>query len=225
LREATGKTKQVADALAKAGVLAPEAEAAAICEASAEGAGPVDQLVARRVQGEPLAWITGFIRFCGVRIRIDPGVFVPRPHTEQLASRAAALLPDDGVAVDLCTGCGAVAVVLRAAHPEATVLATDLDPAAVACARANGVEALVGDLDEQLPKSLGGFVDVVTAVVPYVPSDELHLLPRDVLANEPARALDGGPRGTVVLTRVAHAAARWLRPSGTLLLEIGGDQA
>ncbi|MGH2789227.1 MAG: N5-glutamine methyltransferase family protein [Actinomycetota bacterium] len=217
--------KRAAEALAKAGFLAPEAEADALVEASAEGSGPINRLVARRLQGEPLAWITGFIRFCGVRVRVDAGVFVPRPHTEQLARRAAALLPHDGVAVDLCTGCGAVAVVLRAAHPQATVVATGLDQAAVACARANGVQALVGDLDEPLPRSLRGSVDLMTAVVPYVPSDQLHLLPRDVLANEPATAIDGGPRGTVVLTRAAQAAARLLRPGGTVLLEIGGDQA
>jgi len=65
----------------------------------------------------------------------------------------------------------------------------------------------------------------VTAVVPYVPSEELHLLPRDVLAHEPRRALDGGPRGTVVLERAARAAARWLRPGGSVLLELGGEQA
>ena len=95
------------------------------------------------------------------------------------------------------------------------MIATDVDPVAVACARRNGVEALLGDLDEPLPPALRGSVDVVTAVVPYVPTEELHLLPRDVLAHEPRRALDGGPRGTVVLERAARAAARWLRPGGT----------
>jgi len=82
-----------------------------------------------------------------------------------------------------------------------------------------------GNLDEPLSPSLRGRVDVMTAVVPYVPSEEPHLLPRDVLANEPRRALDGGRRGTTVLVRAAQAAARWLRPGGSVLLEIGGDQA
>jgi release factor glutamine methyltransferase len=134
-------------------------------------------------------------------------------------------LPADGIAVDLCTGSGAVAAVLGSAHPRATVLATDVDPAAVACARRNGVRGLVGDLDEPLPTSLRGRVDVMTAVVPYVPTEELPFLPRDVLANEPRPALDGGPRGTTVLVRAAEAAARWLRPGGSVLLELGGDQA
>jgi release factor glutamine methyltransferase len=216
---------QVVAELAEGGCVEPGAEADALLEASSEGLGPVDELVGRRVRGEPLAWITGRVRFCGVRVRVDPGVFVPRPHTEALARRAAGLLPDAGTAADLCTGSGAVAAVLRAAHPQARVYATDVDPAAVACARRNGVEAFEGDLDEPLPRSLPGGVDVVTAVVPYVPSDELHLLPRDVIAHEPRRALDGGPGGTGMLLRAAEAAGRLLAPDGVVLLELGGDQS
>jgi release factor glutamine methyltransferase len=179
----------------------------------------------RRLCGEPLAWITGWVRFCGIRVRIDNGVFVPRPHTEALAWRAVELVPEHGIAVDLCTGSGAVAAVLGAARPRAEVVATDLDPIAVVCARRNGVEALVGDLDEPLPPRLRGRVHVVTAVVPYVPTEELHLLPRDVRTFEPRRALDGGPGGTTVLARAAAASARWLRAGGSVLLELGGDQA
>ena len=213
------------NALADGGCIAPVAEADALIRASIGGVGAIDELVARRLSGEPLAWITGSVLFCGVRIQVDPGVFVPRPHTQPMARRAVTLLPATGIAVDLCTGSGAVAAVLGSAHPQATVLATDVDPVAVACARRNGVRALVGDLDEPLPASLLGHVDVLTAVVPYVPTEELAFLPRDVLANEPRRALDGGPRGTAVLARAAHAAGRWLRPGGSVLLELGGDQA
>ena len=216
---------RVVEALAAGGCVAPDAEADALLEAEHEGRGPVGELVARRVRGEPLAWITGRVRFCGLHVRVDPGVFVPRPHTEALARRAAELLPDAGAAVDLCTGSGAVAAVLRAAHPQARVVATDVDPAAVACARRNGVQAFEGDLDGPLPRSLRGNVDVVTAVVPYVPTEELHLLPRDALANEPRRALDGGPGGTAMLVRAAEAAGRLLAPDGVVLLELGGDQS
>jgi release factor glutamine methyltransferase len=212
-------------ALAEAGFVAPDAEADALLEASSEGVGSIEELVARRLRGEPLAWITGSVRFCGVRVRIDPGVFVPRPHTESLARRAVELLPPAGIAVDLCTGSGAVAVILRSARPGATVVATDVAPVAVECARRNGVDALLGDLDQPLPPSLRGHVDVVTAVVPYVPSEEIHLLPSDVLAHEPRLALDGGPAGMRLLLRAAEAAARWLRPEGSVLLELGGDQA
>jgi release factor glutamine methyltransferase len=222
----TGKERtRVLHALALGGCVAPSEEADALFLASSEGVGRIEDLVTRRLSGEPLAWITGSVFFCGVRILVDPGVFVPRPHTQALAQRAVSLLPEDGIATDLCTGSGAVAAVLGSAHPEATVLATDIDPLAVACAGRNGVRALVGDLDEPLPPSLCGCVDVMTAVVPYVPTRELAFLPRDVLANEPRSALDGGPRGTAVLVRAAEVAARWLAPGGSVLLELGGDQA
>jgi release factor glutamine methyltransferase len=216
---------QVVRTLAEGGCVAPDAEAEALLRASSEGVGPIEELIARRLRGEPLAWITGWARFCGIRIRVDPGVFVPRPHTETLARRAVSLLPTGGIAVDLCTGSGAVAAVLGSGRPRVTLVATDVDPRAVACACRNGVRALVGQLDEPLPLSIRGRVDVMTGVVPYVPTEELHLLPRDVLDNEPRRALDGGPRGTTVLVQAAEAATRWLRPGGSVLLEIGGNQA
>lgn len=216
---------RIVSVLAKGGCLAPAEEAEALVQATSEGAGPLEELVARRLRGEPLAWITGSVVFGGLRVHVDPGVFVPRPHTEAMAQRAASLLPAAGIAVDLCTGSGAVAAVLGSADPRATVLATDVDPLAVACARRNGVDVFVGDLDEPLPPALRGNVDVMTAVVPYVPTEELPFLPRDVLANEPRAALDGGSRGTTLLVRTAEAAPRWLRPGGSVLLELGGDQA
>ena len=217
--------RDLVSALAESGFVSPEAEADALLAASREGVGSLDDLLARRLRGEPLAWITGSVTFCGLRVGIDPGVFVPRPHTEWLARRGVELLPDEGIAVDLCTGSGAVAVVLAAARPRATVVGTDVDPVAVACARRNGVPASEGDLDEPLPSTLRGRVDLMTAVVPYVPTEELHLLPRDVLAHEPRGALDGGPGGTAVLERAAGVANRWLRPGGSVLMELGGNQA
>ncbi len=217
--------KRAVSALADGGFVAPEAEAEALLAASREGVGSIDSLVARRLEGEPIAWITGSVVFCGVRVRVDPGVFVPRPHTEALARRAVELLPPDGIAVDLCTGSGAVAAVLGSAHPRAVVVGTDIDPVAVACAQRNGIRAFEGDLDGPLPPELRGGVDLLTAVVPYVPTEELPFLPRDVRAHEPRHALDGGPRGTTRLVRAADVAARWLRPGATALLELGGDQA
>jgi release factor glutamine methyltransferase len=87
------------------------------------------------------------------------------------------------------------------------------------------VPASLGDLDEPLPQALEGRVDVMTAVPPYVPSDELHLLPRDVVAYEPLDALDGGPGGTAVLEEIVERSVRWLGAGGRLLLELGGNQA
>ena len=127
--------------------------------------------------------------------------------------------------MDLCTGTGAIAVVLQRWHPRATVLASDDDPVAVACARRNGVSTLLGDLDEALPAEMSGSVDVMTAVPPYVPTDDLRLLPRDVLAYEPRTALDGGTDGTDLLYRIVRRSPTWLRAGGWLLLELGGAQA
>jgi release factor glutamine methyltransferase len=212
-------------ALEAAGCVAPVDEAYELLRASRDGSGALGDLVQRRVHGEPLAWITGSMMFCGVRVRVHRGVFVPRRHTEALARRAASLLPERGLALDLCTGSGAVAAVLRAARPTAEVIGVDIDPTAVACARQNGIRALLGSFDEPLPESLRGRVDVMTAVVPYVPTEALHLLPRDVLANEPRHTLDGGRCGTSSLLRAAEVAGRILRPGGSVLLEIGAHQA
>lgn len=211
--------------LSGAGFVSAPAEADELLAAARDGVAPLEALVARRLGGEPLPWVTGSLRFCGLRLEIRPGIFVPRPQTEVLARRAVELLPADGAAVDLCTGCGAIAAVLMHERPGATVLATDLDPSAVACARGNGVDARLGDLVEPLPVRLRGAIDAITAVTPYVPTEELHLLPRDVLAFEPRSALDGGPRGLGLALRVVEAASSWLRSGGSVLLEIGGDQA
>ena len=214
----------VARRLADAGCVAAAAEAAELI-ANARDAEELEAFVRRRVTGEPPAWIIGGVEFCGLRVRVDPCVYVPRWQSETLARRAAALLPADGVAVDLCTGAGAIACVLQAAAPAARVVATDVDPVAVGCARGNGVDALLGDLDGPLPAALLGTVDLVVAVVPYVPTDALAFLPCDVTAFEPRRALDGGPGGLELLVAVVTRSTRWLRPGGWLLLEVGGDQA
>jgi release factor glutamine methyltransferase len=181
-------------------------------------------LVERRLTGEPLAWITGSVEFCGRVLAVEEGVYVPRWQTELLAQRALARLPEGGVAVDLCTGCGAIAAVL-ASRPGARVVATDVDPRAVACARRNGVEALVGDLFAPLPALAAGSVDVVAGVVPYVPTGELSLLQRDTFTFETPLAYDGGPDGCAFLRRAIAGAAAVLRPGGALLLELGGEQA
>jgi release factor glutamine methyltransferase len=181
--------------------------------------------VDRRLTGEPLAWITGAVEFCGVSISIEPGVYVPRWHTKQLAQRAIQRLPYSGTAIDLCTGSGAIAKALSVALPAARVVASDLDERAVACARANGVDAYCGDLFEPLPDGLEGGADVIIAVVPYVPSVELDLLQRDTFAFESTLAYDGGGDGADILRRVVAEAPRFLKPGGSLLLELGGDQA
>jgi release factor glutamine methyltransferase len=212
-------------ALATAGCVWPGEEAEALMRAADGDPSLLDDLVSRRTLGEPLPWLTGETIFCGVRLSILPGVYVPRAQTEPLAVRAASLLPATGVAVDVCTGSGAIPAVLSAKVPTAVVLATDLDPDAVRCARRNGVDVFEGFLDDPLPRTFEHRVDVLTGVVPYVPTDALRLLPRDVQTFEPRLALDGGPEGMDVLAAVVRRSPRWLRRGGWLLLELGGDLA
>lgn len=213
--------------LAAAGFVAAEEEAAELRAAAGGDAAALEAMEARRLTGEPLAWITGTTWFCGLELRVAPGVYVPRLHTEDLAAVALDLLPDvDGAAaVDVCTGCGALAAVLACGRPRARVLGTDVDPVAVACARANDVEALQGDLLDPVPAALRGRVDLVCGVVPYVPPSEFPLLQRDTFAFEGTLAYDGGPDGAALLRRVVAAAPGVLRPGGALLLELGADLA
>jgi len=211
--------------LARAGCVAAAEEAAELATAAGGDAELLASLGARRLTGEPLAWVTGRTDFGDLCVRVDVGVYVPRWQSLPLARRAARRLPDSGAAIDLCTGSGAIAATLRAARPAARVVATDLDPRAVACARANGVEAYRGDLFAGVPDALRGETDVVVAVVPYVPTDALALLPSDTLRFEDAAHYDGGPEGTDLLRRVVDEAPRFLHPGGALLLELGGDEA
>lgn len=211
--------------LSGAGFVAAAEEADELIGRAAGDAGLLESLIERRLSGEPLAWITGQVRFCDLDIRVDPGVYVPRWQSEPLARRAAERLPVGGTAIDLCTGTGAMAKTLQAARPRALIVASDVDERAVACAVGNGVEASCGDLFAPLPSSLRGCTDVIVGVVPYVPTRALALLPRDTLAFESHTSYDGGSDGTDLLRRVLYDSPRYLRPGGALLLELGGDQA
>jgi release factor glutamine methyltransferase len=215
----------LSELLAVAGFVAAGEEAEELLAAARGDRALLEPLVARRLTGEPLAWITGSELFCDLRIRVDPGVYVPRWQSEQLARRAAERLPAGGTAIDLCTGCGAIARVLAEARPAARVVASDADERAVACARANGVEAYQGDLFAPLPRALEGRVDVVVGVVPYVPTPELAYLQGDTFTFETTLAYDGGADGTGILRRVLAESPRFLRDGGALLLELGGAQA
>lgn len=217
-------TAALADRLARAGFVAAPEEAGELVAAAGGDPVRLEVLTDRRLRGEPLAWITGRAAFGDVTVDVHPGVYVPRWQSLELARRATARLPARGTAVDLCTGSGAIAVALRARRPRARIVATDTDPRALACARANGVEAYGGDLFAALPPALRHAVDVVVAVVPYVPAAELGHLPRHTLEFEDAAHYDGGPDGTEVLTRLLAGAPGYLRPGGSVLLELGGTQ-
>ncbi|GAA3489395.1 MULTISPECIES: putative protein N(5)-glutamine methyltransferase [Streptomyces] len=189
-------------------------------------------LVARRVAGLPLEHLLGWAEFCGHRVAVDPGVFVPRPRTEFLVRHALALAAarqPGAVVLDLCCGSGAVAAVLGARLPGAELHAADVEPAAVRCARRNveplGGRVHEGDLYAPLPTALRGRVDVLVANAPYVPTDDIPLLPAEARDHEPRVALDGGADGLAVQRRVTAGAARWLAPGGSLLIETSERQA
>ena len=210
-------------ALEAAGCVAATDEAEELIR-TARGGSDLEGMLQRRLGGEPLEWITGRASFCGLTVPIGPGVYVPRWQSEPLARMAARLLPPNGLAVDLATGSGAIALAVRAARPGARIVGTEIDPVAARWARANGVVVYEGNLDEALPAELASQVDVMIGVLPYVPTDALHLLPRDVQRFEPRRALDGGEGGLELIGAVVGRSPRWLRPGGWLLLELGGDQ-
>ena len=177
--------------LAAAGCVAPAAEAAGLLRAAPRDDATLERWVRRREFGEPLEWIVERVRFHGLELAIVPGVFVPRPQTEALVARAARLLPAGGIAADLCTGCGAVAAALRSERPASRVLGVDIDPAAAACARRNGVSVVVGDLDRPLRT---GVFDVVTAVAPYVPTGEIAVPARRMSSDTNRRWRSTGER-------------------------------
>ncbi|MFB7372256.1 putative protein N(5)-glutamine methyltransferase [Streptomyces sp. NPDC056222] len=189
----------------------------------------LDTMVERRATGLPIEHVVGWAAFSGLRISVDPGVFVPRRRTEFLVEHAVGLAGPGALCVDLCCGSGAAGAVLLSAVEGAEVYASDIEPAAVRCARRNieprGGRVFEGDLFAPLPQVLRGRVEVLVANVPYVPTDEVGLLPPEAREHEPLVALDGGSDGLDVLRRVAAEAADWLAPGGHLLVETSGRQA
>jgi release factor glutamine methyltransferase len=223
----TERFNETVATLRAAGCVYAEDEARLLLEAG----GSVDELVARRVAGEPLEWILGWAWFGtedgdGLRVLVHPGVFVPRGRTIELALAALDVLPADGTVVELCCGSGAISAYLLHAAPSVSVYAADLDPVATACARENlpGSEVFEGDLFASLPTSLRGTVDVVVANTPYVPSDQVALMPPEARDHEPLHTLDGGRDGLALLRRIAGEVRDWLKPGGVVLIEISESQ-
>jgi release factor glutamine methyltransferase len=195
--------------------------------AAARSPGELDAMVRRRASGLPLEHVLGWAEFCGLRIVVTPGVFVPRRRTEFLVGQAVARARPGDVIVDLCCGAGAIGAAVAAATDRAELHAADIDPAAVNCARQNvtGGHVYQGDLYEPLPAALRGRVAILVANVPYVPTEEIGFLPPEARAHEPLVALDGGADGLDVLRRVAAESPSWLAPGGHLLIETSERQA
>ena len=220
--------------LRAAGCVFAEEEARLLSEA-ATTPDHLDVLVERRVSGLPLEHLLGWAEFCGLRIEVDTGVFVPRRRTEFLVREAARLLGESGgagrapVVVDLCCGSGAVGTALAVLAGPVELHASDVDPAAVQCAVRNivprGGEVHGGDLYGPLPQRLRGRVDVLAVNAPYVPSAEIGTMPQEARLHEPRVSLDGGEDGLQVQRLVAAGAPHWLAPGGHLLIETSRRQA
>ncbi|MEU5841160.1 putative protein N(5)-glutamine methyltransferase [Rhodococcus sp. NPDC047139] len=217
---------EIVSALRSAGCVYAEKEAQLLDEAASTRT-ELERLVARRVAGEPLEHVLGWVFFHGRRIAVRPGVFVPRRRTEYLVDCTIDLAGPGAVIVDMCCGCGAVgAVLVTAVHP-CEVYAADIDPVAVDCARLNlpADRVFAGDLCTALPEGLRGRIDVLVANAPYVPSAAIGSMPREARCNEPRLALDGGLDGLDIHRRLVTDAVRWLAAAGSLLVESAAVQA
>jgi release factor glutamine methyltransferase len=242
--------------LRAAGCVFAEEEAGLLTDAAASAA-ELETMIGRRAAGLPLEHILGWVEFCGLRIGVASGVFVPRRRTEFLVRQAELLLrahegahegatsegatsgggTHDGgrgtagraVVVDLCCGSGAVGVALAARVTGIELHASDLDPAAVLCAKGNiepvGGHVHEGDLFEALPPGLRGRIAVVMANAPYVPTAAIGTMPPEARTHEPRMSLDGGPDGLDIQRRVIAEAPAWLGPGGHVLIETSRGQA
>jgi release factor glutamine methyltransferase len=214
--------------LRAAGSVFAEEEAELLIEAATTTA-ELDEMVQKRAAGLPLEPLLGWAEFCGMRIAVDPGVFVPRRRTEFLVQQAAALAPPNAVVVDLCCGTGAIGVAVAATLRQLDLHCVDIEPVAVRCARRNvepvGGRVYQGDLYAPLPVALRGHVDLLLANAPYVPTTAIETMPPEARLHEPRITLDGGADGLDVQRRVAAGAATWLAAGGHLLMETSRPQA
>jgi release factor glutamine methyltransferase len=199
-----------------------------------------EELIGRRVAREPVAYILGRRAFRTVDLEVTPDVLIPRPETETLvevALEALSAIPiagpdpeDEPLALDVGTGSGCVALALASEDPFVRIVATDVDPGALAVARRNGarlglarrVEFVLSDLFADLAERT---FDLIVSNPPYIPAREYDLLEPNVHDYEPRLALFGGEDGLDVYRRLIPGAALRLRAGGTLALEVGAGQA
>lgn len=196
----------------------------------------LDDMADRRLAGEPVSRIFAEREFYDRVFTIGPASLDPRPDTETLVERALAFArtrsfqrsPAGPAILDLGTGSGAILVTLLAELPEARGTGTDLSPAALDEARANAARHGVAERARFVPadwcSGLEGRFDLIVSNPPYIPSDELHRLERDVRDWDPPAALDGGPDGLEAYRDIAAGAGPLLAPGGLLMVEIGAGQ-
>lgn len=195
----------------------------------------LERWVARRDAGEPVAYILGERGFWTFDVEVRPGTLIPRPDTETLVRSALARIGAEDRVLDVCTGSGAVALAIAAERPQATVLATDIDPGCIDLCRRNArrlglaVQAHVADcfapVCADASEAAEGPFDAIVGNPPYIDAADPHLSQGD-LRFEPRRALVGGAGGGLgILARLIREAPGHLRPGGWLCLEHGADQA
>lgn len=208
--------------LRAAGCVFAEDEAALLLDTGHSGVS-LEALVARRVAGEPLETVLGWVAFAGRRLTVRPGVFVPRRRTELLARTAAAHCTPTSVFLELCCGVGPVGASVGAGE----IHLGDLDAVALSCARVNvpSGHTHLSDLYGDLPAYLRRRIDVIAANAPYVPTDHIVLMPPEAREHELPMALDGGPDGVDLHRRIAAEAPSWLAPGGVLIIETSPAQA
>lgn len=219
----------IVERLRAAGCVFAEEEADLLVGAATDD-GHLSGMVARRVAGEPLEHVLGWAEFCGLRMEVGAGAFVPRRRTEFLVQEAVALTRPGAVVLDLCCGVGALGAAVADRVPGGVELhAADIDPGALVYARRNvapyGGAVWEGDLYEALPERLRGRVDTLVVNAPYVPTEEIGLMPSEARDHEPLVSLDGGADGLDVHRRVAARAGAWLAPGGHLLIETSARQS
>lgn len=190
----------------------------------------LQELLARRRQGEPIAYLTGEREFWSLALKVTPATLIPRPETERLVEQAVACIPPDArwAIADLGTGSGAIALAVACERPGARLLATDISAEALAVAgenaRALGIANVEFRQGDWLAPLTGEMLQVIVSNPPYVRANDPHLQAGDVRF-EPRAALVAGSDGLAAIRRIADEARHHLKPGGRLLLEHGYDQA
>jgi release factor glutamine methyltransferase len=206
-----------------------EEEAAILIEAAGPDDAELESLVAQRVDGAPIEPLVGWVQFGSLRLKVGPGVFVPRQRSRQLARAAVRVARGQGRPVVLEPFCGVapIAASIVAAVPEAEVHAADIDPLALGYARRNlprGAGVHESDGLAGLPAALRGRITLVASVPPYVPIRATHFIPREALEHEPEAALFAGDDGLEQVRAMVEELVGWLAPDGLALIELNRQQ-
>lgn len=192
----------------------------------------IDNMVKRRLKGEPIQYIIGYVNFYGLRIKVGRGVLIPRPETELLVEEAIKLLRNQKSEVrsilDLCTGSGCIAIALAKHFPKADIYGVDKSDAAIEYAISNAEGNNVKNIHFVKGDLFGPFknkkFDCIISNPPYIKRSDIYTLQREIRDYEPIEALNGGENGLDFYRRILKEAREFLKEDGLIILEIGIDQ-